>query len=181
MDKIRQEIYQATAQLRTLVKDLRPAGLEDFGFVSALGGYLSHLQDQTTLHYPKIKFSVEPDPNDARDIPELIAVGLFRVVQEALRNVAKHAQASLVQLQIGIQKDGISISICDDGCGFRVPSRMSELVYQDHFGLVGMTERIASMDGKLDIRSETGKGTEIRIWVPLEEIRIEDVNSNIAG
>jgi two-component system, NarL family, sensor kinase len=95
-------------------------------------------------------------------IPEDIALCLFRVVQEALRNIVKHSAATHASVQLLGHEQGLSLLIVDDGIGFnvhRVPS--------DGLGLLSMSERVQSVGGRLDIRSQPGSGTQLEIVVPI--------------
>ena len=92
--------------------------------------------------------------------------GIFRAAQEALRNALNHAQAKTVTLCLRRSPTYITLSVIDDGCGFRVPARLSELARRGHFGLVGIAERVAWAGGELTIHSNLGTGTEVIVHVP---------------
>lgn len=164
LGRLRQEILQTTSQLRDLIGELRPAGLEEFGLASTLEGYIHKLQYQAGASAPRI--DVELNQNGII-LPEMTALCLFRVAQEALRNALKHAQAQHIQLHLSCRGNEIMLKVLDDGCGFPLPSRLSEFTQTNHYGLVGISERVAWVNGHLDIRSHPGQGTEILVRIPL--------------
>ena len=97
-----------------------------------------------------------------------IRLVLYRIFQEALTNVEKHAAADQVTVTLRRDSDVVNMSIEDNGIGFRVPSRMIKLEQQGHFGLSGMLQRAQTVDGRLDVVSRTGEGTRISVVVPYE-------------
>jgi signal transduction histidine kinase len=141
--------------LRALITELRPATLDQLGLVAALedlidrvstGGELEVVAD---LQIPL-----------ARLDPEL-ETGVYRLVQEALTNIVKHAAAASVELQVGSSADCLTVIVSDDGEGF------DPLVETRGFGLVGMRERVALAGGELQIESRPGGGTKVSASVPL--------------
>ena len=101
-----------------------------------------------------------------RQLPDEVALNLYRVAQEALTNVARHARANLATIQLHWQNDQLSMHIIDDGCGFRPPDTFSGLTEQDHFGVVGMRERIDLIGGKWNLESKPRVGTTIEVIWP---------------
>ncbi len=164
LDELRQEILRVITQLREMIGELRPAGLEEFGFVSVLESFVHKLQRQTGQACPQIEMEFE---QNSYDLPESVGICLFRVSQEALRNVLNHANARRIHLTVSITKNEVVFTICDDGCGFTVPERLSELTQMNHFGLVSIAERVAWVNGQLDIHSQPGQGTHILVRIPL--------------
>ena len=128
----------------------------DLGLIAAIRGYAQR-------HLPAAGVSprFEIDEREVRLPPE-VETALFRVTQEALTNVVKHAEASIVRLGFALREQSVVLTIEDDGRGF---SRAQ--VPDGGFGLVGMRERIASLNGALDIESERGAGTRLTIEIPL--------------
>ena len=108
----------------------------------------------------------EPEIDIPIDIPDLVSETSVRAISEGLTNVARHAKAKNVTLRLtGIEK-GLEIEICDDGVGFD-----PQAVQAGHYGLLGMRERVRLAGGRLEVRSESGKGTCITLRFPLENIR----------
>lgn len=175
---IRQELLDVVAQLRGLVGELRPAGLEELGLTAALQGYVARLVREGGPNMPKIELNMD---QVGTTLPQPVAICLFRVGQEALRNALKHAQAQHIMLNLrltppvpldvgGEQRGSVTFSVRDDGRGFRVPVRLSELTWANHFGLVGIAERVDLLGGQLHIRSRPGAGTEVTVQIPLPTV-----------
>jgi two-component system sensor histidine kinase DegS len=91
---------------------------------------------------------------------------LFRIVQEALSNIRRHAQASEVQVIAEFAEDRIKVTICDNGQGFELPGRLDDLPRSGKLGLAGMQERAQLLGGNIDVKSTLGKGTTVVIEVP---------------
>jgi len=92
-------------------------------------------------------------------------INLYRIVQEALNNVLKHAHASVVILQIKREQKAISVSLLDNGCGF--PERPDDGTSRSGFGLTGMRERAKALRGSIELLSTPGRGTRVTLRVPL--------------
>jgi len=163
----RQEMLAVVSQLRGLIGEMRPAGLEELGLTAALDGYVAQLWRERGATPPSIQLDLDWS---GTLLPEPVAICLFRVAQEALRNALKHAGARQIRLTLRLLPDEAVLSVGDDGCGFRVPARLSELAQHHHFGLVGMAERAKWSGGCLTIDSQPGRGTEIRMRVPLATV-----------
>jgi signal transduction histidine kinase len=142
--------------LRGLISELRPAALDELGLAAAIEGLI---EQQAAAGELEIDAEVALDGEADRLEPELESA-LYRVVQEALTNVVKHADAERVRLLLREDTGRIEVLVRDNGRGFDLmrPS--------DGFGLVGMRERIELADGELEVRSAPGEGAEIRAWVP---------------
>jgi signal transduction histidine kinase len=180
LETIRQGLLDVVKQLRGLVSELRPAGLEELGLTTALEGYVARLRREMGLEMPNILL----DLNGSGDaLPDPVAICLFRVAQEALRNALQHAGAENIALSLDLLADEAALSVQDDGCGFHVPTRLSQLTQTDHFGLVGMAERVSWAGGRLAIRSQPGEGTAITVQIPLNggEVDNEQRSPGAAG
>ena len=138
--------------LRTLITELRPAALDEIGLapaIESLGQRLAAVEG--------LEVQVEVDVGGRLD-PELETT-VYRIVQEALTNVAKHAQAECVRVNVALDYDGVRVEVRDDGRGFQPEARA------EGFGLVGMHERVALAHGQLEIDSAVG-GTVVRATLP---------------
>ena len=146
----------AVAATRRIASDLRPLILDDLGLAAALewlvNGFIKRSGIACTL---EMEGEVE--------LAEPFATAVFRIVQESLNNVAKHAHASKVQVRIAHDGKAVMLSICDDGCGFdaQAPRRPEAL------GLAGLRERAHLLRGSADIRSQEGSGTTVEVRIPL--------------
>ncbi|MHB9091254.1 MAG: sensor histidine kinase, partial [Chloroflexota bacterium] len=150
---------QAADGLRRIARDLRPPAIDDLGLVSALAWYASAFKE---THGLAVDFSA--DGLSERPTPE-VELALYRIAQEALSNVAKHARARKVWVQLLRTADSLTALVEDDGCGFDVNAvRASRKV---GMGLFGMEERASVLGARLIIDSRPGAGTKVRVDVPL--------------
>lgn len=164
LDSLRREILRVASQLRELIGELRPAGLEEFGIEVALEGFVRKVQRQAGRACPHIEMAIDLA---GCTFPEPVEICLFRISQEALRNAMKHANARRIKLRLYAGENEVVLEIHDDGCGFPVPDRLSELTRANHYGLVGIAERVNWVNGQLHIRSRPGLGTQIQARIPL--------------
>jgi signal transduction histidine kinase len=142
-------------------RELRPALLDDLGLIPALRSYLKRFTARTGLRIRFTAFTgVEALDNARRTV-------LYRVAQEALTNVARHAQASLVPVSIRKIPDAIRLEVADDGRSFQV-QRVRSSRANKRLGLLGMRERLEMVGGSLAIASAPGRGTTIRAQIPFK-------------
>ena len=161
---------EMSGALRRLVHDLRPAQLDDLGLVSAL----RHLSDHN--HYSH-GFSVSFEVfGRVRRLDRIAETVLFRLAQESLVNVFRHAQIDRARMELSFEEDETILTITDKGVGF-VP----ELVSRECLGLAGMHERVEMIDGRLEIDTKPGQGTEIRVAVPLSSHGISRITVTKGG
>lgn len=160
LDELNDLIDRELASLRRLIGDLRPIYLEELGFAPALEMLAQQMERQ---HGLAVQVIVK---GEQRRLPSDQELAAFRIVQQALSNVAAHAQAASVVLTIAFASDGLTLTIQDDGQGFTPPEQPSDLARQGHFGLMGMHERAMLYGGRLTINSAPGQGTTITTWLP---------------
>jgi len=146
--------------LHHLAMNLRPASLDHMGLVPALEQYVKDFTQQ----YP-LKVEFESTGMIDRRLPIIIETALFRIAQESLTNVVLHAQALQVDLLLTCRDGKVILIIEDDGVGF-IPA---DTIGLDHLGLFGMRERIEMLGGKLAVESSPGKGTMVRVEVPVHD------------
>ena len=103
--------------------------------------------------------------SERRLTPE-VELALYRMAQEALSNVARHARASHVSLTIAFASQAVTMTIADDGQGFQVPASPAEFAPQGHYGLLGLHERADLIGARLDIQSSPGQGTRVIVQLP---------------
>jgi signal transduction histidine kinase len=149
------------AGLRHLMKDLRPPVLDEHGLASALDDYAASLADEA-----RIKCSVDVDLPVRLD-PTLEIV-LYRVTQEALTNVAKHARAEHAEVTLRVRGATIELDVRDDGTGIDQATRVSDSMA--HYGLLGMRQRIEMVGGSLELHANPGGGTWVHVAVPLHPL-----------
>lgn len=158
IEEIQRMTAAALEHLRRIAMELRPAILDDLGLVEALRWLAEEFQKQTGL-----PVTMEIHGRIER-LPREIELVLYRVSQEALTNIARHAKATQVEIHLNCDGDQLELMIADNGIGFD-----PEIVRKSRslsLGLIGMVERLSLVGGTLDIESAPGKGTRIRARVP---------------
>ena len=149
-------------EVRRSIFALRPVALEDLGFAPALRALVEDLSEQNQWH---VALQV---PEEER-LPALLEPVLFRILQEALNNIAKHARAGLVSIELArIPGERLALSIRDDGGGFD-PAALDGAVRAGHVGLAQMRERVVDLHGTFELYSQIGRGTEIRVTLPISK------------
>jgi signal transduction histidine kinase len=148
--------------LRDICSELRPMGLSHFGLGKAIR---SHLLQLMGLH-PDIRVEVDVF-DDRHQLSERQRLALFRVYQNAISNIMRHAQASYVRVDFRIENEQVILKVQDDGRGFTLPQKWVELTRAGHFGLVGMAERVGSLGGQISVVTEDGCGTTVEVRMPL--------------
>jgi signal transduction histidine kinase len=156
-EQLAADIDAMAALVRGFTNELHPSVLDDFGFVAALREYVAGLREQEPFHV-----TVQAEEVD-HQLSSEAHLTLFRITQEALRNIRQHAQAKNVQIAFVQEHSGVSLMIKDDGQGFN-PEQPS----QGHFGLLYMRERAESCGGTFRVVSARGQGTEVRVNFPGE-------------
>jgi signal transduction histidine kinase len=156
-------VDQALKQVRDLSLDLRPPALDDLGLVAALRWYLDVLARRAGL---SAEFSASS--SDLR-MPAQMESACFRVAQEALTNVARHARARNVRVQLRNTSTELQLMISDDGSGFDVTEARRRAGRGGSLGLLGMQERVYALGGHIDIHSEPAHGTVVKIVLPLAD------------
>ena len=154
-------IERTLQQVRNLSLDLRPSLLDDLGLVPALRWYTSRQAERTGFTAVLVADSLEAH------LPPDVETVCFRVVQEALTNVARHAQAQHVLVELRQRDAELELTIRDDGVGFDVRSALERASHGASLGLRGMEERVTLVGGQMEIESVPSHGTEIRARFPL--------------
>jgi signal transduction histidine kinase len=158
----RDNVEKTVDRLRILATDLRPTMLDDLGLVVSIRKLITDLRDRKN-----IDTNLEVLGKEIR-LPIDIEVGLFRVTQEALRNIEYHASPTRVWVTLIFGQKEAKIKILDNGSGFMVPESLDELSSEKHLGILGMIEQAEQLGGRLDINSVSGKGTTVTVRIPLE-------------
>ncbi len=144
--------------VRSLATRLRPGVLDDFGLIDALDWYTKYFAKRTgiTCIFKHLNMP---------QVDDLVATAAYRIAQEALTNVARHAFATRVKIDLQVKRGVLTLSVADNGRGFD-PRKLSE---SDCLGLAGMRERASLLGGSLEMQSQAGKGTRVYFRLPLEE------------
>ena len=159
LNEIMQSAVTSISDVRTISHGLRPVHLEKFGLTEAITNLCNELQETST-----IEWSYHIDNVD-KTIPEKKEINFFRVLQEGINNILKHSSASEASVLIKRNEDNIYATLWDDGKGFNI--RADE--QKEGLGFLGMRERVQTLGGTINIQSMKGKGTTIKINIPIAE------------
>ncbi len=148
------------SELRRICSELRPPVLAPFGLERAIRAHADLLVERDDS--PTIQLDLD---EDGQSIPEHVRLALYRVYQESMANVLKHANAASTRVRLRVVGPEVELEIEDDGSGFSPPSTWIELGRKDHFGLLGLSERVAALGAILQVHSSPGNGTRITVRV----------------
>lgn len=163
VNDIRQLALRTLQEVRRLAMDLRPAALDDLGLISALEGYIYNYSGKTGL-----EVTFEPVNLENTRLPHDIETVLYRVIQESLTNIARHANASQASVRIMREHDTIHILVEDNGRGFDA-SAMLKSDDDAGLGILGMQERIELIGGRFKLHSRPGQGTRIAVELTIPQ------------
>lgn len=150
--------------LRRLTLALRPYALDELGLTSAIRAYARrHLEPLG------INVKLETRGLDKRLAPQT-ETGMFRIVQEAVNNVIKHAGARNVMIRLAVREGKIAVTVEDDGSGFDVPAAFKSKVGTQSLGLLGIQERTTLLGGAFEIKSAIGQGTRLFVEIPADDL-----------
>jgi signal transduction histidine kinase len=155
-------LSRALQQIRDLSLNLRPSILDDLGLAPALRWFLDR---ESLADRPKAQLVV--DQSLEKRLPPEIELACFRLVQEAITNVLRHARAQQVSVELWQSHSTLHLLIRDDGAGFDAPAMLARAARSGSLGLLGMQERVALVGGQIEILSEPGSGTEIHVRIPI--------------
>jgi signal transduction histidine kinase len=162
------DVVSATIeQVREISHRLRPAALEELGLAAALETLVQEMAEEAGLAHDCCF------DRQATMLPSGIEVTLYRIAQEALTNVVRHAQARRVEVVLTAEAQGITLRIEDDGCGFS-PYHLPEPAKRRHLGLISMHERAAIVGGQLAVYSAPGQGTAVQVIIPVASGEVFD-------
>lgn len=150
-------IDKTIEEVRGLAVRLRPGVLDDLGLVDALEWYTADFEKRTRI-------TCLFEHGNIPHITDTVATAAYRIAQETLTNVARHASASRVEVTLKNEQNILTLTVVDNGCGF-ITNEVSEI---EALGLVGMRERATLVGGVLDVQSSVGKGTRVNLAVPMD-------------
>ncbi len=156
---MRSTVESTVSELRSIAKGLRPSVLDDLGLVASLKQMLTEAGGREQF---ETSFGIT---GAERRLSPTIELALFRITQEALSNIERHAAADRVAVGMNFESGGLRLLIKDDGVGFDASHRASGIGGQS-LGLPGMTERARLIGSRLLIHSEEAAGTTVDVWVP---------------
>jgi two-component system sensor histidine kinase DegS len=167
-EKVKEELHDLKAmvkeslqEVRKIIFNLRPMVLDDLGLIPTLRRFISELQKHTKLTIELVVLG-----GDNQRLPNTLEVAVFRIIQEALNNICKHAQAQRCLVKLEMLPKRLHILVSDDGCGF--DPDLSANAKTESFGLLGMRERVELLKGEMEITSAPGSGSEIQIMIPIK-------------
>jgi len=140
--------------------ELRPPALDDLGLVPAMAKYVDGFalqRDLTAIFAPE---------DDNPELDPAVALALYRILQESLTNVARHAEARAVRVELAVAGDEIVLAVSDDGRGFDAGALPAMLQGEGSLGIYGMMERAELLGGSFGIESRPGQGTAVRVALP---------------
>lgn len=150
-----------TIDLKRIALDLRPSMLDDLGLESTLRWYITEFKKRAHIDVNYKIYGIK------KRLPIEIEIALYRIVQESLTNIAKHASANKIKIFIKGENNKIGINIADNGCGFVVEKAFNPETRGISFGIMGIQERVRNFGGDFEIISENGKGTKLSLYIPV--------------
>ena len=162
LEQVRQKATRIMTVVRDACAELRSDVLDVMGLGPAMKQYAYDLMQETGV------VVYLDGPRYGPKLADPLRITLFRVFQEAVSNAVKHAGVREVWTYFGLEDGEYELRVRDEGRGFVVPERLDVLALKGHFGLVTIRERVASVDGHLEVRSAPGEGTEVRMWGRVE-------------
>ncbi|WP_265443060.1 sensor histidine kinase [Acetivibrio straminisolvens] len=155
-------VRETLRDVRKIIYDLRPMSLDDLGLIPTLQRYLETYQEESKI---TVSFNTRGNCEQLRPV---VSLTVFRLVQEAINNIKKHAHADKVTINLEFMEKELKLYILDNGVGFDIGSlKTSGENINGGFGLISMRERVELLDGKFEIDSTIGNGTRLNITVPL--------------
>lgn len=160
LNELKDMVRISLADVRRIIFDLRPMALDDLGLVPTLQKYIQTFEERSKVNVDLVVFGKE------MQLESSYKAALFRLVQECLNNVAKHAQARNVQVKVEFQSHMIYLVVKDDGIGFEMEEQKRR---GQSFGIMGMKERTQLLQGKMEIVAAPDQGTKIVFQIPLKK------------
>ena len=161
LEELWKKVSDIIKEVRRLSQDLRPAALDRLGLLPALERLAADAAD-----YSGIETAVKVKGKERR-LNEEVELVLFRIAQEAMRNVWRHAQATKTEITVAFEKNQVKVTVSDNGAGFEIPDKLGELARDGKLGLTGMQERAQLIGGELIVKSAPGKGSTVTVEVPV--------------
>jgi PAS domain S-box-containing protein len=161
---VKQHIQDVLQDLRATAKELRPPTIFNFGLENAIR---SHANDVLEKH-PNLSIYLSL-AHDRQILPEKVRLALFRIFQQSLANVLRHAKATEVHVRFSFDAEEAHLEITDNGTGFEVPHNWIDFVRQGHYGLAGSAERANALGGIFKVQSKPGSSTTIKVTIPWKD------------
>jgi len=162
--KATDDLNHTIRDIRSYILDLRPRQLQGESLIEGLGRLISEFRQNT-----KVEVSLAGPKEPLSDLPQMHAMSLFHICQEALANIAKHAKASKVKIDLWTTPERVLLEISEDGQGIEVDKTNKPVGH----GLANIQTRVQNVGGDVDITSASGEGTSILAWVPRHPTQID--------
>ena len=164
LGNVSENVHHVLNGLRETAKELRPPTISQFGLEKTIRSYVADLQEK----HPELSMRLSL-ARDHQLLPEEVRLALFRVLQQSLTNIIRHAEATQVSVHFSFDAEEARLEVSDNGKGFRVPPNWIEFVRHGHFGLAGAAERINALGGIFVVESQPPAATTVRAVIPWKE------------
>ncbi len=164
LGNVGEHVHRVLRELRETAKELRPPTISQFGLEKTIRSYMGDLQEkhpELTVHLSLAR--------DHQLLPEDVRLALFRVLQQSITNIMRHAQATEIRVLFSFDAEEARLEVWDNGKGFEVPPNWIEFVRRGHFGLAGAAERIGALGGTFVVESQPPVSTTVRAVIPWKE------------
>ncbi|HSM71242.1 MAG TPA: sensor histidine kinase [Anaerolineales bacterium] len=175
LQKLESLTANSLRELQRIISDLRPSHLDDLGLSAALRWYTNRLQEDTSI---RIRMDILGDEQSMDDAAKIT---IFRIIQESLNNIIKHAQADHVNIHLGYEPTKVRITVRDNGVGFDLQQVQMKRSQRPSLGLAGMEERAALLGGSVSVQASPGHGTEVEAVIPYHKDEVKDDHTSIIG
>jgi two-component system sensor histidine kinase DegS len=162
LQEIRDLLNQGLQSMNSFIQNLRPSLLDDLGLIPALRSLTNNIKSADM----NVTFSVV---GEERRFTGEIELSVFRIVQEALNNIRKHARASQTSVIVEFTRDDLKLTVKDNGQGFNAEEAIDDLPHNGKLGLLGMQERVWLLGGTMEIASKPGEGTTLNFQIPAKK------------
>jgi len=168
VDRMQHSIEDSAGSMRRIVADMRPRVLDDLGITAAIKGLVKDVSARGSIEVAFVP------KGELDDIEDAVKTALYRMLQECLTNVTRHAQASRVDVLLVADSRGIEMIVADNGCGFAQQARSK----RGSFGLFGLGERAAQLGGTVIVESAPQQGTRITVRLPRRSVSVTDTHQS---
>lgn len=160
LQELRKFLRGGIKEIRKIIYNLRPMSLDDLGFIPTVQRFVEGFQDETGIQTDFIILSQLPMEDSIKNL------AIFRIIQESLNNVRKHAQATVIKIKLEMSIKSLQLTIIDNGIGFNVDEVAFKPRAEGGFGLFSIRERVELLKGEFEIKSEPQNGTKIHVVIP---------------
>jgi signal transduction histidine kinase len=161
MQEIQEMIKSVASTLRSVCGELRPPTISNLGLERAIRSHADRIQE---LH-PELDLQLQLS-NDGQTLPAHTRLAFFRIYQQCMANVLRHAHAKRVVVAFHLTEQEVTLDIWDNGKGFTLPGKWVDLLREGHYGLAGIAERVQALGGTLKIDTRPGAGTLVQVEAP---------------